>query len=342
MKPELSERLFIEALFERSRKKLPSETLILKNVERLTGDASTRRYYRLDTNEKSFVVCIDNPSDTNSNSFVTTQSFLDNYKVRVPNIYDMDLRKGYILEEDLGDVTLLQYLSTMKDSKSEYAIYERIINSLLDMHKIPIADIESSKIFNKQKFDFDKLHYEIKFTTDFFMKRFLKVSDENIIGQVNSLFEPICERLAGEKMVFTHRDFHSRNVMVKDDELIIIDFQDARWGIPQYDLVSVLEDCYYELDSENKKKLIEYYYSNLDSVIHGQKTFEVFMELYQDMALQRVFKAVGSFSYIYETRKDVRYIKYIGFAMEKIKNILFSNPKYAELRQVLFKYYYES
>ena len=130
--------------------------------------------------------------------------------------------------------------------------------------------------------------------------------------------------------------------MVKDGEFILIDFQDARMGIPQYDLVSLLEDCYYELSFDSREKLIEYYYENLPAEIHGQENFENFKCLYRDMALQRVFKAIGSFSYIYETRKDVRYVKYIGFAMEKLKCILLQDNKYEKLRKTLFGYYYES
>ena len=170
------------------------------------------------------------------------------------------------------------------------------------------------------------------------------IIDNILVGIFDILneFKPICQRLEKQSMVFTHRDFHSRNIMVREEEFILIDFQDARWGIPQYDLVSMLEDCYYEINSENKAQLISYYYENLGNEVHGQKDFEEFSSLYHDMSLQRVFKAIGSFSYIYETRKDVRYVKNIGFAMEKLKTILFQSDSYTALRQILFKYYYES
>jgi len=342
MKPEVSERLFIESLFEKSKPKLPeAEELIDEKVERLTGDASTRRYYRLETNKNSYVACIDNPSDDNSNTFVRMQEFLEKYKIRVPKIYDRNLKRGYILEEDLGDVTLLQHLSFLKTEDEELRIYKEIIDSLVGMHKIPSAEINSSGVFSNS-FDFEKLFSEIRFTTHYFMKIFLGINDEREINKVEESFIPILKRLAEKKMVFTHRDFHSRNIMVKNGEFVIIDFQDARWGVPQYDLVSILEDCYYKIKSNNKKELVKYYYEQVGEEIHGEKNFVQFMEIYNDMALQRVFKAVGSFSYIYETRKDVRYIKYIGFAMEKIKRIMYQDPKYDELRTILFKHYYES
>lgn len=341
MKPEVSERLFIESLFNQSKEKLGTSSTSLQNIERLTGDASTRRYYRLFTEKYSFVVCLDNPNENDKNPFVSVQNFLNNHKIRVPQIHDMDLKKGYILEEDLGDITLLQHLSTVNNEEEEYEVYKRVIDSLLNLHQIPKEEIQGVNLFDL-KFDKEKLMQEISFSVGYFLEKFLKVDDAEIKDKVLREFEPICERLEKENMVLTHRDFHSRNIMVKDDEYITIDFQDARWGIPQYDLVSMLEDCYYELGRTNKYKLVKYYYEKMGNDLLQQKDFDNFMSLYNDMTLQRVFKAIGSFSYIYDTREDVRYIKYIGFAMEKLKRVLYSDPKYSTLRKLLFNYYYES
>jgi aminoglycoside/choline kinase family phosphotransferase len=181
---------------------------------------------------------------------------------------------------------------------------------------------------------------ETRFTFKYFFNFFNKCQDEELIKDLENLFDPIMKRLASQKMVITHRDFHSRNIMVKNGAYIFIDFQDARWGIPQYDLVSLLEDCYYDIKEENRQKLKRYYFENLDPSIHGQKSYEEFEALYQDMTIQRVFKAVGSFCYIYNWRKDDRYLKYIGFAMEKMRKIMLDNPRYSELKNKLYQNYY--
>src|SRR5690606_14878399 len=118
-----------------------------------------------------------------------------------------------------------------------------------------------------------------------------------------------------------------------------IDFQDARMGVPQYDLVSLLEDCYYKIDEKNKEKLIDYYVSEIGLERLGQSK-EDFTSLYNAMTLQRVFKAIGSFAYIYEGRKDLRYIKYIGYAMERMRVYLLKKPEYSNLRKLLFTTYY--
>jgi aminoglycoside/choline kinase family phosphotransferase len=341
MKPEQAERFFIEELFNKTQEKNILKNEILEEVDKLTGDASTRRYYRIFTSKDSYVVCLDNPYTENfeKHPFLSVQEFLSSHGVRVPEILDHNLPKGYSLQEDLGDMTLLHHMSHIASTKEELSIYKVIIDQLLELHRIRKTSIKNPELF-KLKFDYQKYMDETRFTFKYFMNFFNKISDENIISELELLFEPIMQRLSSQPMVITHRDFHSRNIMVKETGFVFIDFQDARWGIPQYDLVSLLEDCYYELKDENREFLKKYYYDNLDPVIHQQQSYEQFLELYDDMLIQRVFKAVGSFCYIYNWRKDDRYLKYIGFAMEKIRKVMMDKPKYMDLKKKLFEHYY--
>lgn len=341
MKPEQAERFFIEELFNKTQEKEILKNEKLEEVDKLTGDASTRRYYRIFTNHNSYVVCLDNPfnDDMEKHPFMSVQNFLLKNKVRVPEILDHNLSRGYSLQEDLGNETLLLHLSTLTSTTDEFKIYKTIVDQLLELHRIPQDSVNNPNLF-QLKFDYQKYMDETRFTFKYFMNFFNKNLDEHLIAQLEQLFDPIMKRLADQKMVITHRDFHSRNIMVKNNKYTFIDFQDARWGIPQYDLVSLLEDCYYNLKEENRQKLKRYYYDNLDQKIHGQQTYEEFLALYDDMLIQRVFKAVGSFCYIYNWRKDDRYLKYIGFAMEKIRKVMMDNPRYAELKLKLFQHYY--
>lgn len=341
MKPEQAERFFIEELFNKTQDKNILSSEKLEEIDKLTGDASTRRYYRLFTNKDSYVVSLDNPFDgeIEKHPFLGVQKFMAHNHIKVPGILDHNLSRGYLLQEDLGNATLLNHIAGINSTIEEFNIYKVIIDQLLELHRIPKIEVKNENLF-QLKFDHQKYMDETKFTFKYFFNFFNKVTDEGMIKEFETLFDPIMTRLAAQKMVITHRDFHSRNIMVKKDKFIFIDFQDARWGIPQYDLVSLLEDCYYDLKEENRQELKRYYYDNLDQSIHGQKTYEEFNALYQDMTIQRVFKAVGSFCYIYNWRKDDRYLKYIGFAMEKIRRTMMDNPKYTELKTKLFQNYY--
>lgn len=341
MKPEQAERFLIEELFNKTQDKNILKSEKLEEIDKLTGDASTRRYYRIFSDKDSYVVCLDNAFNDNleNHPFMAVQQFLEKNNVRVPQIIDHNLSKGYLLEEDLGDTTLLQHLAEIKSSKDEFEIYKIVIDQLLELHRIPASEVFNKNLF-QLKFDYNKYMDETRFTFKYFFNFFNKCNDDSLIRELELLLEPVMQRLAMQKMVITHRDFHSRNIMVKNEKFIFIDFQDARWGIPQYDLVSLLEDCYYDISEENRTKLKRYYFDNLDPNIHGQKNFEEFEALYQDMTIQRVFKAVGSFCYIYNWRKDDRYLKYIGFAMEKIRRVMMDNPRYLDLKTKLFQNYY--
>lgn len=343
MKPEQAERFYIEELFNQSQEKNLVTKEKLDLVDKLTGDASTRRYYRLFTPSNSYVVCLDNPQTDESipHPFVSKQKFLESAGVRVPAIYDAQMARGYILEEDLGDVTFLTHLASINDKDQEYKLYHQVVKQLLVLHKLSRDQIEKSALFNLA-FDHEKYMQEMDFTFKFFFVHFLKFTDTKITSEIREELNRVCHRLAAQPMVLTHRDFHSRNIMVKGEELIFIDFQDARWGIPQYDLVSLLEDCYYELGTPNRENLKRYYFDNLPASSHGQGNWDTFCQLYNDMLIQRVFKAVGSFAYIYATRQDARYLKYIGFGMEKIRMTLMNDQRYSKLRKLLFSVYYAS
>jgi aminoglycoside/choline kinase family phosphotransferase len=321
------------------RKKISCNSL--EHIERLTGDASTRKYYRVHCSNDSYVVCLDNPTELNKNLFVLNQGFFKENGIRVPQIYDKDVEKGYLLEEDLGDETLLKLLGIIKCPNQELEIYKRIIDEMIRMHQITEDKLKDT-VISKHSFDKVKLGDEVEFSLKYFLRKFLNNDDEAIFNEINSTFQSIISDICKMPMVCTHRDFHSRNIMVKNGEYIIIDFQDARMGLPQYDLVSLLEDCYYDLTDENRETLKKYYFENMDMTALGQGSYEEFCRFYDLMLLQRVFKAIGSFSYIFEHRKDYRYVKYIGFAMEKIRKTMLKDERFNSLRRPLFNLYYES
>lgn len=342
MKPEQSERILVEELFKKTIHKdlLKDETI--ENVEKLTGDASTRKYYRIWTEKRSYVVCLDNPTADNADepSFLKLQRVLHQEKVRVPLIYDRELSTGYILEEDLGDVTFLKDIATMENAESEFAYYKEAIDLMGSIHSIDTSKY-AGESFTKLAFDTEKLYQEMEFTKKYFLKMYLDLDVES--KEVETLYRKLknmCESISAEPRTLVHRDYHSRNLMIKEGRQIVIDFQDARMGTPLYDLVSLLEDCYYQLESVNKEKLIQYYFETYYKNFDSKKSFKDFKRLYDMMAIQRVFKAIGSFAYIYADRKDLRYIKYIGYAFEKVRTFMLAHDDFKNERKILASLYY--
>lgn len=341
MKADQSEKILVEELIAKSILKLGIDEKIVK-ISKLTGDASTRRYYRAYTDKKSYVVCLDNPIEdiSKETTFVKLQTVLHREGVRVPLILDKDLLKGYMLQEDLGDETFLKDIASIQSKEEEYAYYKTAIDLMIKIHQIKVENYKGED-FTNMAFDKTKLFQEMEFTKKYFLDRYLGIdvtSDD--VKAIYTRLEDMCQMLSDEPRVLVHRDYHSRNIMMLNKEQIVIDFQDARMGTPLYDLVSVLEDCYYQLDLDNKEKLIQYYFESTFSKFDNKKSFEEFKVLYDMMAIQRVFKAIGSFAYIYADRKDLRYVKYIGYAFEKVRCLMSKYESFSEARINLARLYY--
>lgn len=342
MKPEQSERLLVEELLKKSISKLDFKSSEITSVDKLTGDASTRRYYRVFIGQESFVVCLDEPTKVPGAepNFLKLQRVLKEQGVRVPGIIDRELGAGYILEEDLGDRTFLRELSKIESSDAEFEFYKKAVDGMIHIHQVDVEKY-AGEPFTVLAFDLEKLYFEMEFSKKYFLGKFLGVDLESIeVKILYSKLSSICETLAKEERVLVHRDYHSRNIMLKDDEQVIIDFQDARMGTPLYDLVSLLEDCYYLLEEANREKLKTYYYETFFKKRIKQNSRQHFDYIYDLMAIQRIYKAIGSFSYIFADRSDVRYVKYIGFAFERLRLILSRHKEFDEARKILCGIYY--
>jgi aminoglycoside/choline kinase family phosphotransferase len=275
--------------------------------------------------------------------FLAVQRHLSARSIDVPRVLDFDSDRGYVLLEDLGDVTLLRRLQDISDAQVERQIYERVIHQLVDLH-IKGSQVQGSEGLDafRLKFDHEKLFWEVNFTMEHFylgyLKREFRGSDQK---KILSSFSEICAVLAHEPTVFTHRDYHSRNVMVTEaDRFVMIDFQDARMGPAQYDLASLLRDSYYQLEERQIEKLVDYYIATWNALSGKTLDRSHFFRVFDLMSVQRNFKAIGSFASFLNRRGNPGYLKYIGNTFENIRRTLLKYPEYSELRELLFHYYY--
>lgn len=316
----------------------------IQSLEKLPGDASTRVYFRLKSGGNSYIAMhMEKFAEQGQNlPFLVVQRHLATAGIDVPAVLDTDPTQGFILLEDLGDVTLLRHLQEVSSKDVERHLYERVIDSLVQLQvnaspeKTP-ANIEAFKL----RFDQEKLMWEVNFCIEHFyetyLKRQLSSSDRKVMQDG---FGEICSVLAAEPTVLTHRDFHSRNVMVSDDRFVMIDFQDARMGPAQYDLASLLKDSYYQLEEEQVQRLLDYYVARWEALSGQRLDREHFVRIFDLMAVQRNFKAIGSFASFLNRRGNATYLKYIGNTFENIRRTLLKYPEYSRLREVLFHYYY--
>ncbi|MFZ8934335.1 MAG: aminoglycoside phosphotransferase family protein [Bacteriovoracaceae bacterium] len=280
-------------------------------ITQLAGDASTRCYYRVNQNDSNIIACwseMPEGEETFKNFLELNKVFRD-HQVPVPEVLSSDINKGVIIQQDLGGVSLND-LFISEGAQVEYL--EEAIDNLTLIHKIPISDYQD-RFFTKLKFDRAKFTFELNITLEFFIEKHLGFKNA---GEWSKAFEVLFKRILDEdKMVLVHRDYHSKNIMVKEGKQFVIDFQDARLGYPQYDLSSLLEDCYFKIPNNIKQKMIDYYLNKMNIPV---KTFQ---KDYDYIAIQRILKALGTFAMMKYKRGKSNYLPYIPYAVENVKAI---------------------
>jgi N-acetylmuramate 1-kinase len=302
-------------------------------ILQLTGDASDRRYYRvLPSDGESIVLAVHaGPFDYDRLPFVSVARLLERMPVPIPRILGHDAPLGILALQDLGDVTLQAHLGT-EPYYSHAALYRLAVGLIATIQRRG-AELESDAYpCYGIAFDVEKLMWELDF--------FLKYLVEGYRGatltsagreDLRHEFRPIVEELAAEPRVLCHRDYHSRNLMLHDGQLYVIDFQDARMGPDTYDLVSLLRDSYVDLNEIAVSELIAYFLA-----LRGSSEPESqFRWRFDVMALQRNLKALGTFGYQTTVRNNPVYIQYIPRTLRYVRDALRRHPRFERLRALL-------
>lgn len=310
-------------------------------LTKLAGDASLRAYYRVEKAGDSFILMLTEPFDPAAYDFLLVRAFLEARGVPVPALRSVDGTRGAILLEDLGDRTMLHELGACRDEAGEMELFRESLRLLAGFHsRTTAAEGEKPVPGFGLAFDEEKLLWEVDFTLEHLFGSYLKRRIPD--GEFRAIRDPfvdICKRLAAEPRVFTHRDYHSRNIMLPArGGMVCIDFQDARMGPRAYDLASILRDSYYQLPEERVYELVDYYLSLTPAGVVPDRAH--FLSIFDLMSVQRNFKAIGSFTSFYGKRNDAMYIRFVGNTFENIRRNLAKFPEYRELRRLLFQYYY--
>jgi N-acetylmuramate 1-kinase len=308
--------------------------------KKLAGDASLRKYYRVEENNSSYVLMLAEPFKAVSYDFLLVQSFLQDRDVPVPNVIAVEESIGAILLEDLSDQTLLHELGQYPEKEED--LLKTSIQLLLKFHENTKQGDAPPPVPGFQlAFDEEKLVWEVDFTLEHLFQSYLKrTPPERDLAILREGFVDICRRLAAEPRVFTHRDYHSRNIMLSPGRgQVCIDFQDARMGLRAYDLASLLRDSYYQLSEDRIYALVQFYWQGIASNPTNQ-TFDHFIRTFDLMSIQRNFKAIGSFTSFYGKRNEAGYLRFVGNTFENIRRNLHKFPEYESVRETLFRLYY--
>jgi len=321
------------------------------HCERLQGDASDRSYFRV--SQRNSEGLLKNKSQKNLRSLIVMQlekpvldmeidfirvlKFFRDLDLPAPELFYYDVQKGLLFIEDCGTITLKDQLNAFPQYKAQ--LYRQAVELLVRMQSQATDSIDSACPAYHRKFGVKKLMWEFNFMLDYYVDELCDSPLENSARkELSEVFTSLCESLAAEKLYFTHRDYHSRNLMFDQGRLVLIDFQDARMGPCQYDLVSLLKDSYVKIEDALVEELIDYYIL-LKEKEEGEKVDrESFDRIFGGMSIQRNLKAVGTFAYQSVKKNNNRYEGFIAPTLSYVRKALRRQFKDTSLQKLLLKY----
>jgi len=301
-------------------------------VVALTGDASTRRYFRvIPSDGPSIVLALhEDAIDVATLPFVAVARLLSRMPLPVPDVLGHADALGILALEDLGDVTLQSHLGAGTPTAHE-ALYRQAVTFIGILQDRGAELLTAADAPSQLAFDVEKLTWEM----DFFVRHFVEGYRGAVLtaGERSALageWSDIVEELASEPRVLCHRDYHSRNLMVHDGQLYVIDFQDARMGPDTYDLASLLRDSYVDIADLELDSFIAYFLA-----VKGITDAVAFRRRFDLMALQRNLKALGTFGYQAAARRNPIYIQYIPRTLKYVRDNVGKYSRFSRLRELL-------
>ncbi|MEK7236313.1 MAG: phosphotransferase [Nitrospirota bacterium] len=327
-----------------------------KSLTPLAGDASNRRYFRIELTGAAarsvILMQLAEPEAFKQSEeavsgaahqvtelpFLNILSHLSKAGVSVPCLYYYDQPSGLLYLEDFGDLTLSDACREASAADLE-ARYTQAVDALVQMQSKATSPADPNCLAFHRSFDVPLLMWEFDHFLEYGIeaRQGTPVKDE-ARREIRGGFEKIAELLAGQPRVFVHRDYHSRNLMVDGVRLGVIDFQDALMGPATYDLASLLRDAYIELDEALIDRLITRYLDRMAAHRQERTNREAFRRLFDFTSIQRNLKAAGRFVYIDRVKGNPKFLADIPRTLGYVRRNLQKYPELDTLRKHLAPY----
>ena len=301
-------------------------------VEPLHGDASTRAYVRVAPPGRPPMVLALHPEPFAADSLpqVVVGAIFRRLGIPVPAVLDEAPDLGILAVDDLGDETLERWMAGGAD-RDPAPLYREAIDYIAALQTRGAAFRDEGALPFTLAFDAAKLTWELDFFRSEFIKAYRRIALPSAASEaLQRELAALAEELAAEPRVLCHRDYHCRNLMVRDGRLVVIDFQDARLGPGTYDLVSLLRDCYVDLPDDLTAALTRRF---LDAV-PAQRTPD-FRARFDLMSVQRHLKALGTFGHQVARRGRADFAEPVPRTLVQLRRTLGAYPRFARLRELL-------
>ncbi len=304
----------------------------MKNLTKIKGDASFRNFFRKKKDHHTSIIVIAK-KDKFKNLLVydAINKILNKNKILAPGLYKQKYSKNYIEIQDFGNQTILKKLNNKKNE--EFFYFKKIIRLLIKIQSIKNRKIKNfqNKIYTIPKYDKKILIKETNLFCDWYVKENLKKHDKD---KFSKDFKKITKRLISnlklKNNIFVHRDFHVSNLMLVNNQIGVIDSQDALIGSKAYDLASLIDDVRFKTSKSLKKKILNLYLKN-------QNKLEILKikNDFQTLSILRNLKIIGIFTRLAIRDGKKNYLRFIPYTWKLISMRINEDKVFHDLKKLL-------
>lgn len=298
------------------------------SVAKLAGDASFRRYFRITIADKTFIAMDAPPEKENCRPFVAIAKAFAKENIQVPEIFHADLEQGFLLLSDFGDDLLFNKL-TPNNADNFYNQALEVIPRIQYCKKIP--DLELAYFCDKP------IVMELSYFTDWFLQKHLGLTiPHKVSSLLQQSFNEIIHVASIQPQHCIHRDFHSRNLLVlSNQQMGVLDFQDAVWGPITYDAVSLLRDCYIAWPKKNVELWAENFFELVKNPSLKKISSEHFLYWFDLVGIQRHLKVLGIFARLFHRDHKSGYLADMPRILNYIISVSENYPSLTRLKSFL-------
>lgn len=317
-------------------------------VTPLAGDASSRSYFRARTSVGSTVVVMmmaDDPLKSDevvdgerpdTIPFLDVGEYLGRGGIPVPDVLYRNLDSNIIVLEDLGDSTVERALAEGGDKAS---LYGEAVDVMVAMEAWAESTPDSNCIAFKRRFGEGLLRWELEHFHEWLLVEWTGYTPTaGECDALNEFYDHVVEILVGLPTGFVHRDFQSRNLMIRDGRMRLIDFQDALQGPYLYDLVALLRDSYVAFDRSEVVGIHRAFLAARQKKGLWVPDEDDLMDAFQAQALQRKLKDAGRFVYIDRMKKNPKFLGNIPRSLAYAREALEHFPHFSDAREIFARY----
>jgi aminoglycoside/choline kinase family phosphotransferase len=306
-----------ELLLRQTRIHFPRLEESAVKITRIEKGGSDRRFYRVRCSPGQTIILVKYNLEREENRhYVEIAEFLAEHRLHAPKIHYHDPEEGLIWIEDLGKRDLFSYRN--ESWLVRRAFYESALDEIVKLHCLPEEARSAIQKNLPAAFDTALYCWEQNYFFENCLGRYFGV-EEKELTELPALRQ-IAERLGNRQRVLVHRDFQSQNIIVRNAQAHLIDFQGMRPGLAEYDLASLLFDPYITLSRAEGEELLTAYEAKRNAAL--SPVSEQFREIFHLCGIQRLMQALGAYGFLGLVKGNKTFLNHIPAAMRSLRSII--------------------